>query len=659
MGGERHGAEPSQLRRKDEDRWIPNEGDDVNRTIKLIAAFMLASNGLRGQTAGAHILDPLSAAEIRQAVSVLQQSGHLTDQARFGTITVQPRAKTGGAARAARLLGFEWKRNEAFVAVVDLGASRLESWTVVDSEPPMRLITIRRAEEIAHADPRWVAAMRDRNIDTARVSVLVGLGEREKLPRRGTDRVVNGSVFLRDGVPGAMSVAGMTLSLNLTQGRIDTFNGGGARPDTGGAATRAALASPRAPLAALNITQPAGSSVRITGNQITWDKWTLRVGVDPRRGLEVHDVSFLDGARRRSVLYSGSVTEIIAPYGDPRFGTWYPRDEGDYGMGIYSMSSAVALNDTPPNAAFLDATMHDHLGRPITVPRAIAVYERDGGMLWRHANVSRRGRQLVVSSHSTIDNYDYQFNWIFSQDGAIDGEVVLSGIMNVNRGPERDSAHVDGHVSFGHVVAPLVNAPNHQHFFSYRLDLDVDGAANTVYQLDTKSEAGPTSPKGELFSMSEQPLLTERTGAADVSFSSARSWRVVNTHETNALGQFTGYTLVPGSATPVFALPGSAPVRTAGFVTHQLWITPNTPDQQYAAGEFQNLGRDDDGLPTWTAANRSVRDTDVVLWYTLGITHIPRPEDWPMMPAHRGSFRLVPTSFFSRNPALDVPAAER
>jgi len=25
------------------------------------------------------------------------------------------------------------------------------------------------------------------------------------------------------------------------------------------------------------------------------------------------------------------------------------------------------------------------------------------------------------------------------------------------------------------------------------------------------------------------------------------------------------------------------------------------------------------------------------------------------MPAHRGGFRLVPTSFFGRNPALDIP----
>ena len=370
--------------------------------------------------------------------------------------------------------------------------------------------------------------------------------------------------------------------------------------------------------------------------------------------------TFEDGARRRSVLYSGSVSEIVAPYGDPTFSTWYPRDEGDYGMGIYSMTSAVTLNDVPANAAFLASTMHDHLGRPIVVPRAIAVYERDGGILWRHANLSRRARQLVISAQSTIDNYDYQFNWILSQDGAIEGEVVLSGIMNTNGTSRmRDTAHAEGHETFGHLVAPGINAPNHQHFFSYRLDLDVDGSANTVYAAETHAAPSASNPKGETFGMSERPLSSERDAASDVSFASARAWRVVNTHQTNALGQYTGYTLVPGAATPAFSLAGSAPLRTAGFIAHQLWVTPYAPDELYAGGEFQNLGRDGDGLPAWTRANRSIADTDVVLWYTLGITHIPRPEDWPYMPAHRGGFRLVPTSFFSRNPTLDVPASRR
>jgi primary-amine oxidase len=625
--------------------------------MRVIAlAPLILSGTLGAQTPPRHALDPLSAGEITRAVSLLRSAGHLTPQSRFGTITVQPQSKSAPAGRAARVVGHDWLRHQGFLAVVDLERGRVASWTVVDSEPPMRLLSIRRAEEIAHADARWVAALKARGIDTSRVSVLLSLPERAKLPRQGNDRIVPAFVWLRDGVPDGYVLNGVSLVVNLTQGRLERFEDSRAPVSTTDSSAMRALAAPRAALQPLEIRQPAGSSATIRGNEITWDRWTFRVGVDPRLGLEVHDVSFSDGGRRRPVLYSGAISEIIAPYGDPNFSTWYPRDEGDYGMGIYSMSSATE-NDVPGNARFLSSTMHDHLGRPVVVPKAIAVYERDGGILWRHANLARRARQLVVSGHATIDNYDYQFNWIFGQDGAIEGEVVLSGIMNVNNtSRRRDTAHAEGHSVAGHLVAPGINAPNHQHFFSYRLDLDVDGPANTIYEVDTEAPArGAANPKGETFTMTERPLMSELTAIRDVSFSANRSWRVANTQRKNTLGQFTGYTLVPGAATPVFALPGSEPRRTAGFTEHQLWVTPHAPDELYAGGEFQNLGRDWEGLSTYTKADRSLADADVVLWHTLGITHIPRPEDWPYMPAHRGSFRLVPTSFFSRNPTLDVP----
>ena len=624
------------------------------RFLTLVPFLLPATLGAQSTTR--HALDPLSASEITQAVALLRAAGHLTPQSRFGTITVQPQPKNAPATRAARVVGHDWTLNQGFLAIVDLGRGRVSSWTVVDSEPPMRLLTIRRAEEIAHADPRWVAALRRRGIDTARVSVLVSLPERAKLPREGSDRVAPAFVWLRDGVPDAYVVNGLTLRVNLTKGRLESFGDNGEPIAVTDSSAIRALASPREALRPLVVRQSSGPSITIRGNEVTWDRWRFRTGVDPRLGIEVHDVSFSDAGRRRPVLYSGSISEIIAPYGDPRFSTWYPRDEGDYGMGIYSMSSAVE-NDVPANAVFLSSTMHDHLGRPLVVPKAIAIYERDGGILWRHANVSRRARQLVVSGHATIDNYDYQFNWIFGQDGAIESEVILSGIMNVNNtSRQRDTAHVEGHSQAGHLVAPGINAPNHQHFFSYRLDLDVDGGANTIYEVDTEAPAaGAANPKGETFTMTERSLASEQKAIRDVSFAANRNWRVANTRATNSLGQFTGYTLVPGAATPVFALPGSAPRRTGGFTEHQLWATPYAPDELYAGGEFQNLGRDWDGLSTFTKADRPLVDTDVVLWYTLGITHIPRPEDWPYMPAHRGSFRLLPTSFFSRNPALDVP----
>src|SRR6185503_16477841 len=197
-------------------------GSIMTRRFAVAALVSLSAAGARAQTA-VHPLDPLTGTEIQRAVGALRQSNHLTDQARFGTITVQPRDKAAGASRAARIVGFDWSTNEGFVAVVDLAGGRIESWTVVDSEPPMRLLSIRRAEEIAHADPRWIAALHARGIDTARVSVLVSLPERARLPREGTDRVAPAFVWLRDGVPDGYVVNGLTMRVNLTQGRLEAF----------------------------------------------------------------------------------------------------------------------------------------------------------------------------------------------------------------------------------------------------------------------------------------------------------------------------------------------------------------------------------------------------------------------------------------------------
>jgi primary-amine oxidase len=45
----------------------------------------------------------------------------------------------------------------------------------------------------------------------------------------------------------------------------------------------------------------------------------------------------------------------------------------------------------------------------------------------------------------------------------------------------------------------------------------------------------------------------------------------------------------------------------------------------------------------------------VVFWYTFGHTHIPRPEDYPVMPTAYIGFLLKPNGFFDENPANDVP----
>ena len=136
---------------------------------------------------------------------------------------------------------------------------------------------------------------------------------------------------------------------------------------------------------------------------------------------------------------------------------------------------------------------------------------------------------------------------------------------------------------------------------------------------------------------------------------SGRHWRFVNPGRTNGLGRPVAYKLVPGATPTLLAQADSSIGRRAGFARHNLWVTPYAPDERRAAGDYPNQHAGGDGLPGWTAADRSLVDTDIVAWHTFGVTHLPRPEDWPVMPVEYCGFHLVPVGFFDRNPALDVP----
>jgi primary-amine oxidase len=155
--------------------------------------------------------------------------------------------------------------------------------------------------------------------------------------------------------------------------------------------------------------------------------------------------------------------------------------------------------------------------------------------------------------------------------------------------------------------------------------------------------------------MVETPLLKESEAQRALDLSTSRKWIVTNSAVRNALGHPTGYALLPGENAVPFAQPESWVRRRARFLDSHIWVTPYRAREMYAGGEYPNQSRGDDGLARWTAADRTIQDRDVVLWYTMGITHNPRPEDWPVMPVHSAGFKLVPWGFFGRNPAMDLP----
>ncbi len=234
-------------------------------------------------------------------------------------------------------------------------------------------------------------------------------------------------------------------------------------------------------------------------------------------------------------------------------------------------------------------------------------------------------------------------------DGTIECEVKMTGIVFT-------AAHPGGDHPYSTEVAPGLGAPVHQHLFSARLDMSVDGHANAVEEVDvTGLPIGPDNPYGNAIAQRVTRLSSEAGAARPGDAARGRVWRVLSTERVNRFGRPTAFTLHPEPAPALLANPDSPLAARAGFASRALWVTRYDPAQRYPAGDFVNQCPGG-GLPAYVAGDRDIDGQDIVVWHTFGPTHVVRTEDWPVMPVTRTGFMLKPTGFFDRNPTLDVPA---
>jgi primary-amine oxidase len=208
-------------------------------------------------------------------------------------------------------------------------------------------------------------------------------------------------------------------------------------------------------------------------------------------------------------------------------------------------------------------------------------------------------------------------------------------------------------------IEPGLWAPFHQHILCARLDMDIDGTLNSVVEVDAFAHpVGPKNPLGGAYETSETVFATESVAQRVIDPFKNRFWKIINPGRKNHMGKPVGYKLVPGHTTFPMALPESVIGRKAGFMYKHLWVTPHVEEERYPAGDYPFQHEGGAGLPEWTSTDRDVDNTDVVLWYVFGTNHIPRIEDWPVMPVERAGFQLKPSGFFSRSPGMDVAAAK-
>ena len=610
-------------------------------------------------TGAPHPLSPLTADEIHAAAHIFRASPRFPANAQFSTLTLSepPKAQVLAKAaipRRAFAVIYDHASNQTFEAIANLNTAAIESWKEIPgAQPAIDGEDSDEADEIVRADPRWAQALRDHGVrDVNRVVTMSWTAGYFALPGTEQGRIVRVVPYYSGAGENlyAHPVEGVVAHVNLTTHKIlDFLNIDKDAPVSRENADLGPRALRPAP-APLVILQPSGPGFQIEDGEVHWQKWRFRYALHPREGVVLYTVGYEDGGKVRPVMYRGSLSEMVVPYGDPTAG-WFFRnsfDVGELGLGATASPLHVGM-DCPMNCAVLDAVVAESSGEPRTIAGAVAIFERDGGVEWKHADNTRRSRELVLSYWSQPGNYEYGFDWVFHQDGTLEMRVHLSGIMAAK------GVATGAHDPYSHLVAPNVAAPHHQHFFVFRLDMDVDGQSNRVMELNSVAlPAGPQNKYGGGFTMQMTPLASELKAQRQLNLASSRKWIVESATATNALGSPTGYALLPGENSLPFALPDSWVRKRAGFLNAHLWVTPYSDTERYAAGDYPNQSKGGDGLPKWTAADRPIDGRDVVLWYTMGITHNPRPEDWPVMPVYEAGFKLVPLGFFGANPAMDL-----
>jgi len=655
----------------------------VVRAVGAVAIVVTMSNT---HAVVQHPMDPLEDTEILGAAFILLGAGAAQPGAIFQSIDLREPPKDvvlgfhpgDPVTRAATV--YYRQNKKSYKTIVDLDHGTLSPPQLIPKSDGQLGLTITEVFDFTFAfqDPAFLHALALRGITTPAqlANVLVtpltpgsfGLPEESR-------RIVKAQMYYRENQAinlYAKPIEGMQAIMDLDDRVVIQVQDTGVLPlpaqtqefDETTVSTRYGL---RPALKPIHITQPQGANFTLTGNFVEWQKWKFHVRFERRPGTVISLVTY-DG---RPVLYQGSLAEIFVPYQDPD-ANWFYRtymDEGEFGFGLLSSPLKLGL-DVPETAVLLDALVSAALPDPsvpvvpLPLPQVVGIFERlTGTPAWRHfelfagptpAYEGRADVELVVRTIAQLGNYDYLVDWIFNQSGAIRTEVALTGIdaPKTVRSTTLASPTAAQDTRFGALVGPNLVAPNHSHFFNFRLDLDIDGRNNTFMLGKLKTKEGVPGPRKSVWVVDEKRIERERDGVLDADES---LWKVINPNRTNARGYNTGYQLESHShAEPLMK---KADFARAGFIEHALWVTRYDPDQRFAAGDTPNQNPGQPGLPAYVQDDQGLVNADLVLWITIGHHHVTATEDFPVLSLEPLSFRLKPVNFFDRNPALDLQRA--
>ncbi|XP_033827643.1 primary amine oxidase, liver isozyme-like [Periophthalmus magnuspinnatus] len=404
---------------------------------------------------------------------------------------------------------------------------------------------------------------------------------------------------------------------------------------------------------------PEGARYSVSHNHVLYMDWSFAFGLSSLTGMRVFDVRF----RNERILYELSVQEAMTVYGSVTPGLVMTKFlDSSIGIGRFAHELVRGV-DCPYDATYVDTYRYIDVPVPARTRNSICIFELYLGQpLRRHfadffhnSYGGMASTALVVRTITAIANYDYMWDFIFYQNGAVEAKVHATGYIT-------SSFLVQGSLKHGHQVAPNVLGNMHTHFINFKADLDVAGVKNMFQTKDMeyKNVSLPWMPEQHAMipHLVEKTLLTEQEAALRHGTKIPR-YLHISSNQTNRWGHSRSYRLQVYS----FAgdhLPESQPEeRAMSWARYKVSITKHKDQEQTSSSLYSqnNIWSPAVDFSTFIQDNESIHNQDLVAWVTAGFLHIPHAEDIPntVTVGNGGGVLLRPHNYFDNDPSIDSP----
>ncbi|MBL0371145.1 tyramine oxidase [Rhizobium sp. KVB221] len=654
------------------------------KRIQHLATAALALS-LMASAASAHPLDGLTAEEYQRINKILKDGKIANDDTLFPLIELKEPAKADV---------LKWKQGDALdrkamvqftspdgfkEAIVNITQGKVESNEAIKGQPMVLFTEFMDALQGVLGNPEMVAGLAKRGLKPEQAFCLPLTGgnffteeyKNSRLMKVPCYRVPEGSNFYAKPIEGLFAI--YDIGKKSVVRVIDTGAVDVPKDNWGYTEEEVAARTPLRPkMNKVTMTQEGGPNYKLDGSHLEWDIWRLNFRVDKRPGLVISNLDVNDGGTWRSVIYQAHLSEVFVPYMDPTEG-WYWRtymDSGEYGFGLF-LSPLTAGIDCPANATFLPATIADDKGNPLEIPNAICVFERSiGDPAWRHFEVfaqtpekpipaeGRPATELVVRTASEVGNYDYLIDYRLQQNGQVNiyvGATGLDAVKGVASTSMKDpTAKAD--TAHGTLIAPNLVAANHDHYFNFRIDFDVDQPVNHFSTMDiVPAKMDPASPRKSMWTVEHKMPNTELEARYKLSSMQPRYFMISDPAREGYLAHEPAYMIHHGDVSyGPFDFANDPPMKRNAYIEYSVWNTVYDPDQRYAGGKYAMQSDGSDTLAEWVKADKPLMGKDIVTWFSAGFHHIPRMEDWPVMSTEWKTVHIMPHNFFAHNPAMTL-----